>query len=171
MHTCVKRLGMFQAFAFCLSAATLVSGCSAPPATLDLITFARKALASAQQTQAEQHAEILGHLVSQTAALDAGFDADVKLAAAGQIKNASGEPLKLTAEWVISARKGYVAARDMLAQQVRSLESTDTVAADNLRAADEALEMAAELILRQYALSERIRQELLQAQRSLVHGR
>jgi len=147
------------------------AGCSAPTATLNLITFARKALVSAQQAQAAQHDELTQHLKKQATALDAAFDNDVRLVAAGQIKGASGEPIELTPEWVVSARKGYAAARDLIADEIRSAESSHAAELDNLKAADEALDMASQLIVRQSAIAEQIKQQLISVQRRLAHGK
>ena len=148
-----------------------LSGCSAPTATLDLITVARKGLGMAGQAELEHQAQLTDQLNAQIASLDAAFDADVRLVAAGQIKDAQGGILTLTPEWVISARKGYAAARDLLAGQMRSAEAVHVTRLDNLQAADEALDMASQLIVQQWAVTERIRQELINMQRRLIHGK
>ncbi len=152
-------------------AGCLLAGCTAPPATVDLITVARKGLAMAKEAQASQHTEIVRHLESQSAALDSAFDADVRLAAAGQIKTADGQVAAFTPEWVISARKGYAAARDAMSTELRSAESANTARSDNLKAADEALDMASQLIVQQYSVSEQIKQQLINVQRSLLNGK
>jgi len=144
-------------------------GCAAPTATLELITVARKGILSAQESQAAQHAEIVERLKAQTAALDSAFDADVRLAAAGQIAKPDGRPVELTVDWIISARKGYVAARDLLSEQIRSAEAAHVAGQDNLKAADEALEMASQLTVQQWNIAERIKQHLIAVQRRLVH--
>jgi len=146
-----------------------LAGCAAPSATLDLITVARKGIASARESQAAQHAEIIERLKAQTAALDSAFDADVRLAAAGQITKPDGRPVELSVDWIISARKGYVAARDLLAEQIRSAEVAHVARQDNLKAADEALEMASQLTVQQWNIAERIKQHLMAVQRRLVH--
>ncbi len=148
-----------------------LGGCSAPVATLDLITVARKALTQSQEEEKMSHADLLQQLKGQTAALDQAFDADVKLVAAGQIKDASGKPIEMTPEWIISARKGYAAARDLISKQGRSAESAHLVRLDNLKAADEALEMASQLIVQQLSIKDRVKQHLINVQRSLIHGR
>lgn len=150
----------------CLSAV----GCTAPQATLDLITVARKGLTDAQEAQARQHAAFLGRVQTQMGSLDVAFDADVKLIAAGGIQDEAGQPLSLTPEWVISARKGYAVARDALADEMRAASAAHAVHQDNLWAADEALEMASQLIVQQWAVSDRIRQALINMQRKIVHG-
>lgn len=164
----VKRINRLV---ICGLMAAVLAGCGAPSATLDLITLARKAMDSTRQGQLAQHSELMRQFKAQAAALDEAFDADVKLVAAGQIKDASGQPLSLSPQWVISARKGYVAARDIVSQQTRSAETAHATRIDNIKVADEALEMASQLIVRQWAISDRIKQELINVQRRLVHGR
>lgn len=147
----------------------LAGGCSAPSTTLDLITVARKGLISARRQADLQHAEIVDRLKGQAAALDSAFDADVKLAAAGQIITPDGKTVAFTPQWVISARKGYIAARDMLADQVRSAEAAHAAGQDNLKVADESLQMASHLIVQQWNVAEQIKQHVLSIQRSLVN--
>lgn len=152
-----------------LVSAIVLTGCSAPTATLDLITVARKGISSAADEEVHQHAEIVKRLEAQMFALDSAFDADVRLAAAGQIKDAEGAAVELSPEWVISARKGYIAARDLLSKQIQSSQMAHANRRDNLKAADEALDMASQLIVRQWNVAERIRQHLLNVQRRSVH--
>lgn len=147
-------------------AAIVPGGCTAAPATLELITVARRALSEAKDTQAAQHAQLIQQMEAQQAALDAAFDADVTLAAAGGITDAQGQPVTFSPQWVISARRGYIAARDALAEQVRATEAAHAVRQDNLTAADEALDMAAHLIVTQWNIAERLKTVLLAAQRS-----
>ncbi|MGC9455380.1 MAG: hypothetical protein ACP5HU_11025 [Phycisphaerae bacterium] len=135
-------------------------------AAVDLIAVAREGLADARLAEQQHHERYIRQLTRQMQALDDAFDADVRLAAAGQITNADGEPVALTADWVISARKGYTAAREIIAQQMLSADRAHAVRMDNLSAADEALEMACDLLLRQAAIAEPIRRTLLEA-----HGR
>lgn len=146
-------------------AAFAAVGCSPPAATLELIAVARGGLADARAAQEELHEELIGQVRSRRSALDAAFDADVRAVAGGQVTGADGEPVTLDADWVISARKGYAAAGDLLAEQVRDIERARAVRLDNLAAADEALEMAADLILRQQAVGGRLREYVLKAQR------
>lgn len=169
----VRRAGCRAASvaAAVLLLAGVAGGCSPPSASLELIAVARQGMAAAKQAQQQYHQREADLLASQAAALDAAFDADVRLAAAGQITDAAGRPVPLTADWVISARKGYSAARDAVAGQIRSREASHAVEMDNLSAADEAMEMAARLILEQMSLSARFRQELMQAQERLAAGR
>ncbi len=155
----------------CFAAAAVLGGCGAPTATLELITVARKGIADARVGQEGLHAELVRRLGAQSAALDSAFDADARLAEAGQIKDAQGRPVALSAEWVISARRGYAAARDLLAGQIRSAEKTHATRMDNLSAADEALELASQLILSQWAVREQIRRRLLAVRRSLIHDK
>ncbi len=72
---------------------------------------------------------------------------------------------------MISARKGYAAARDLLAEQLRSNESAHATRLDNLQAADESLEMATQLIIQQSAIADRVRMQLLEAQKKLLAPR
>jgi hypothetical protein len=125
----------------------------------------------ARQAELDHHTDLQKRLNAQQASLDAAFDADVKLVAAGQVKDAEGEALALTPEWVISARRGYIAARDLVADQMRSAEATHATRLDNLEAADQALDMASQLILEQWAVGMRIKQELIKVQRSFIHGK
>ena len=167
--TMARRIRI-AAFSAAAAAAVVLGGCSAPSATLELITVARKALAEAKQTQAVQHDDLVKQLEANKAALDAAFDADVALAAAGGLKDANGQPVPFTPQWVISARRGYAAARDVLAQQVQQADAVHAVNQDNLTAADESLDMAAQLIVATWNVAERLRMQLLAAQRSLTHG-
>ena len=152
-------------------AACPLAGCSAPSATLDLITVARMGIKSAAEVQTANHAELLRHYDTQAKALDSAFDADVRLVAGGQLADAAGKPVKLTAEWVISARKGYAAASGMIADQKRNAEAAHAVHLDNLNAADEALDMASQLIVQQSSLTQKLKQHLIGIQRRLIDGR
>ncbi|MCJ7544568.1 MAG: hypothetical protein MUP47_08425 [Phycisphaerae bacterium] len=147
-------------------AAIVPCGCTAAPATLELIAVGRRALVEAKDTQTAQHAQLVEHIEAQQAALDAAFDVDVTLAAAGGITDAQGQPVQFTPQWVISARRGYIAARDALAEQVRTAEAAHAIRQDNLTAADEALDMASQLIVAQWNITERLKTFLLSAQRS-----
>lgn len=157
---------MAAALAMCV-----LGGCAAPPATMDLITVARKGLAMAKEAQASQHAEIVRHLESQSAAMDQAFDADVRLAATGQIKTADGQAVAFSPEWVIAARKGYAAARDTLRRELCDAQTANAARTDNLKAADEALDMASQLIVQQYSISEQVKLQLINVQRSLRNGK
>ncbi len=153
-----------------LIAACPLAGCSAPSATLDLITVARMGIKSASEAQAASHAELLQHYDAQAKSLDDAFDTDVRLIESGQIKDTEGNPLKLDAEWIISARKGYAAARDVIAEQKRGVEAAHAVNIDNLNAADEALDMASRLIVQQSSLTQKLKQHLINIQRRLIDG-
>lgn len=146
-------------------------GCSPPPATLDLIAVARAGLADARAAQADQHQALMKQYAAQAAALDAAFDADVRLAAGGALTDGSGKSVPLSGEWVVSARKGYIAARDAVSETMRSAQAAHTVRMDNVQAADEALDMAASLILQQQALNLRVREQLLEFQRKASNGK
>lgn len=148
--------------------ALLLSSCSAPPATMELVTVAQKALRDAQSLEQDRHQESLARLGELESAMDAAFDADARLVEAGRIPGSDGQPLPLSAEWVISARKGYAAGRWALALQRSRNEQQHATHLDNLVAADEALGLAGQLILQQYALSESARQVILAAQRRFI---
>jgi hypothetical protein len=125
----------------------------------------------ARQAEVEHHAQLAKQVEAQLASLDIAFDADVRLAAAGQVRDPDGKVLTLTADWVISARKGYAAARDILAGQTRSADASHAVRVDNLKAADDALDMAAQLTVQQWAITNNLRQELINVQRRLINGK
>lgn len=162
----ITRVRMLRFF---LLVVVLLTGCNAPTATLELITVARKGINSAVEGEKRQHAEVVRQLEAQMAALDSAFDADVRLVAAGQIKNPEDNPVELSPEWVISARKGYTAARDLLSGQIQSTRTVHAKRLDNLEAADEALEMASQLIVRRWNIAERIKEHVLNVQRRFIH--
>jgi len=76
----------------------------------------------------------------------------------------------------IAARQGYAAARNLLAEQIRAAEGAHAVRLDNLQAADEALEMASQLVVIQWSVSEKIKQQFFKKifkkafHRSLFNG-
>ncbi len=146
---------------FVLILVMLSPGCATPTATVDLIGVAKKSLASAAEAQQQSHGLIVKQYQAQQSALDAAFDADVRLAAAGGLKNAKGDPVALSADWIISARKGYTAARETLAEQIRREQATHAVEQDNIAAALEALDMANELTVLQWNVGERFKQQFL----------
>ena len=158
---------------FCvLSVLTVLSvtvGCGSPPATLELVSVAQKALVDATQYQSDRHVDALQRLDESLAALDAAFDADVRLIEAGKITDLTGEPVELSADWVISARKGYAAARGAVAEQRRRLEAAHTTHLDNLAAALEALDLAKSLIIQHASLTARAKQFVMSLQRRPVH--
>jgi hypothetical protein len=145
-----------------------LTGCTSPPATLELVGVAQKALADARTYQAQRHQEAMGNLVSLASSLDAAFDADVRLAAAGGIVSPDGKSVALSPEWVISARKGYAAGRDALASQRQKMDSGHAQQLDNLSAASEALDLAKALIIQSSFLNEQARQILMSLQRKAI---
>lgn len=149
--------------------AAWLGGCSTPPATLDLITAARAGLDGARQAELAHQAQLAEQLARQAAALDAAFDADVKLVAAGQIVGPDSQPARLTGEWVISARQGYAAALRALQTNQAQDQKAHAARMDNLAATDEALQMASELVSWQMKVSEPIRQRLLALQKRWIH--
>ena len=149
----------------------VIAGCGEPTATLDLLGVARMGIADAERAETAHHAEAMENIRRRVAELDEAFDADVRLVAAGHIRDADGGPIALTPEWVIAARKGYVAARDALGDQSAVRQADHAVRMDNLKAADEALDMAAQLVLQRQALADHVRDALLAAQRRLTDGK
>ena len=147
-----------------------LNGCAAPQAAVDLIAVAREGLTGAKEAENQQHEYLMANLQAKIGALDAAFDADVRLAAAGGIQTADGERVTLSSQWVISARKGYSAARGAIAEQMQSAQAVHFVRQDNLQAADEALEMAGQLIVEHSLLGRRIRQALAKAKEELTDG-
>jgi len=158
-----------NSFALSVTLSVWLAGCATPSATLDLIGIARKAITD-EQAQAEQmHGQFIERLKAQGDALDSAFDADVRLVANGQMKMANGAPVELSSDWVISARKGYAAARDMLADAIRSADTAHLVRQENLRVADESLDMASQLVVQNWKVTEKVKQYILNAQRSPKH--
>jgi hypothetical protein len=115
------------------------------------------------------HDQHVQQLAAQRRALDAAFDADVHLAAAGRLRGADGLAVELSPEWVVSARKGYAAARDILAEQARLADANHAVRLDNLAAAAEAVDMTEQLITLQWSIAEPLRQEFINLRRRLFH--
>lgn len=144
----------------------LLAGCGTPTATLDLISVARRGLDDARTAERQRREEMRQRVESQMDALGDAFDTDVRLVSAGEVTGPDGKPVALSAEWVISARKGYAAAGRMLLQQALADQADHLQRLDNLAAADEALLMAAGLIVRRAAVSERVRNVLMD-----LHGR
>jgi hypothetical protein len=147
----------------------VLAGCGAPTATLDLISVARRGLADARKAELQRKEEMTRRVETQMAALDDAFDADVRLVSAGDVTGADGKPVELSADWVISARKGYSAAGRMLMEQALADQADHLQRLDNLSAADEALQMAGGLIVRQAAISQRARNVLMQLHRRIIH--
>jgi len=148
-------------FLLFLAAVFASGGCASPTATIDLIAVGRSGLASARQAQLQNHDDLVARHKAQLSALDTAFDSDVRLAAAGGIKNSKGEPVALTPEWVISARRGYTAVRNIMAQQMQKTQTAHTTQLDNIKAADEALEMAGQLTVMQWNISEQFKQQFM----------
>ncbi|MFP4140113.1 MAG: hypothetical protein ACLFVY_06075 [Phycisphaerae bacterium] len=150
----------------CAVLPVLLAGCGAPTATLDLISVARRGLADARSAELQRSEEMTRRVESQMDALGEAFDTDVRLVSAGEVTGADGKPVALSPEWVISARKGYAAAQRMLVQQTLTDQADHLQRLDNLAAADEALQMATGLIVRRAAVSQRVRNVLMD-----LHGR
>lgn len=155
-----------------VSAAVLLAalvGCSASPAALDLLDQAERGLNDARSLEQDRHAEGIDRLAGQVSALDAAFDADVRLAEAGAIRDEQGRTVPLDGEWVISARRGYGAALRALHERQRQAEQAHATRLDNIDAAAEALDMARRLIVQQMRIPQDIRQRLLTLHRSAPH--
>lgn len=148
---------------------SVASGCGAPPATIELISVAERALIDATDFQSARQAEQTQQLDSALSSLDAAFDADVRLVEAGKITDSTGKTIPLSAEWVISARKGYAAARNALGQHRGRVETAHATHQDNLAAAGEALALAKILILEHSSLTARARSLLTALQRRFIH--
>ena len=139
-------------------------GCSAPTATTGLIAQGQRGLADARHAQQRTYARYCASHQMQLRTLDDAFDADVKLVAAGQLTGPDAQPVPLSADWVISARRGYAFARDTLATQFASETHAHAIQLDNLAAATEALHLANELTVLQWNVSARIKQAFLRNQ-------
>jgi hypothetical protein len=147
----------------------MLAGCGAPTATLDLISVARRGLVDAREAELQRSEEMTRRVETQMDALGDAFDTDVRLVSAGEVTGADGKPVELSADWVISARKGYAAAQRMLLQQALADQADHLQRLDNLSAADEALQMAGGLIIRQAAVSQRARNVLTQLHRRIIN--
>lgn len=175
MHATNRDVRRRRCFAARLagSAALLIAiclaGCGTDAAAVELIGAAQLGLNSATEGEKAHHARWQEQIDAQRAALAAAFDADVRLAASGQIPGADGQPVELSPEWVISARKGYAAALGMLAEQDRQATAAHATRMDNLAAAGECLQMARELLLRRAELTGRVRGILERIERRWTH--
>jgi len=150
----------------CLSG--VFAGCAPPQATISLINQGQAAIAGARADVAAQHGEIVRFLAAQDGALDVAFDADVKLIAAGAIKDKAGNAVPLSADWVISARKGYSAAKSIVSAEIRSAEIAQSIRQDNLAAGVDALDLAKKLIIMQMNLSENMKGWLMSLESKVI---
>lgn len=147
----------------------MAAGCGTPTATLDLIAVARRGLSEAKSAELQRRQESRRAIEARLDMLDDAFDEDVRLVSAGQVTTEDGGgTVELSADWVISARKGLSAGHRMLLEQALVDQAAHLQRLDNLAAADESLEMAAGLIVRQAAISERARQVLTKLHRRIV---
>ncbi len=167
MNTCVKKYCLVVFIIF--PALFGFTGCGAPSGTLDLLTVARKGIELSAQQQSKQHAEIIKHLRDKLTSLDSAFDADLTLIEAGQIKDSNGQPIPLTGSWVITARKGYIAVRDILWDQIQSAETAHRQSLENIKTTHEVLERACELIVSQWQVAEKVKQHVLHVQRRILN--
>jgi len=151
-----------------LLAGTLV-GCSAPTAAMDLIIQARQGLALSRQAHLDQHEQLMRLLGSQKTQLDDAFDNDARLVEAGAITDPQGQPVAMSAEWAISARRGYSAACDAISRQIQQANLAHTQDLDNIQAVDEAMDLAGLLIIQQYSVAQNLKNQLIQAHRRIIN--
>ncbi|MFP4054549.1 MAG: hypothetical protein ACLFV7_11880 [Phycisphaerae bacterium] len=155
----------------CLCLASLAAGgCGSSAAALELITVARRGLAGASEAEQQRYEQTREAIGRQVDALGRAFDADVRLVAVGRVTDADGNAVSLTPEWVIRARQGYTAGRDLLQREVLQQQAAHAVRMDNIAASDEALEMAGDILLRQASVGEKVRSMLKQVHRRWIDG-
>lgn len=164
---CARRC---SAAALAALLATL-AGCGGSAASLELLAAARGGIALAREAELEHQQRYDRQLAAQAEALDAAFDADVRLVDAGRLLGPEGEPVRLTAAWVIAARQGYAAGQRALQEEARASAAAHAGRLDDLAATDEALEMAVELIAADAALADRVRVRLAQVRGRWLDGR
>lgn len=121
--------------------AACLTGCG-PYAGLqaDLATQAREGLRRVETARRGDAEATARALIERRQRLDAAFDADVRTRSA------------LDAAWVIEARRAYAAGLDALAEARARHAGADAAAADNARAADEALALLEGMLRRQERL-------------------
>jgi hypothetical protein len=121
--------------------AACVAGCG-PYAGLqaDLASQAREGLRRVEAARRADAEATAWALIERRRRLDEAFDADVRTRTA------------LDAVWVIEARRAYAAGLDALAEARARHSGADAVAADNARAADEALALLERMLRRQERL-------------------
>lgn len=151
---------MFLGLSMCL----LCGGCATPTATTELITQGLKGLEMARSAREQSYAIETKMYQQQLAALDAAFDADAKLIASGGLKDKDGKAIEITADWIISARKGYSAAVGAVNNHMIKSQQVYATDLDNITAASEALQYANELVVMQWNVGERFKQQFLQLQ-------
>lgn len=142
----------------------LCSGCATPTATTELIAQGMKGLEMARDAREQSYAIETKMYQQQLASLDAAFDADVKLIAAGGLTDKDGKAVEMTSDWVISARKGYSTAAGVIGKAMIQSHQAYATDLDNIAAANEALQLANELVVLQWNVGERFKQQFLQLQ-------
>jgi len=132
---------------------SLLVGCSAGPATLDLIAVGEAGLIEAKTIQTDTHQELMDGYTQQQKSLNTAFEQDIKAAFNGQtIDPQTGKPLVPTADWIISTQKVTALAANIIANEKVKLQNAYNIRQDNLRASLEALQMARALTLQTYNL-------------------
>jgi hypothetical protein len=147
-----------------LVASLLCGGCATPTATTELISQGLKGLEMARSAREQSHEIETKMYQQQLAALDAAFDSDVRLITAGGLKDKDGKAIALTADWIISSRKGYSAAACAITNHMVKAQQVYATDLDNIAAANEALQLANELVVMQWNVGERFKQQFLQLQ-------
>jgi hypothetical protein len=137
--------------------------CSPPMATLTLVEQAKGALAEARKREISLHEKLIKAENKNLKALDQGFDSDVRLCAAGQIKKPDGTPVVFSPEWVITSRKAYSAGVLLTATNIQTQTSAHANALDNLSVGEEMLEKVSTIVVMQQNLNQNVKGWILGA--------
>jgi hypothetical protein len=112
-----------------LAIVLMTSGCASWTQTqIDLVTQARKGVATLAQASANRNDPIAQLAKIRRDKLDAAFDEDAR------------NQVELSADWVIDARKAYAAGLDEFAKQQAANEASLAAEKSNLSATDAALQ-------------------------------
>ena len=130
-----------------LLAIICVPGCFDRNSDLELISIAQQGIVSAQRNNTKTHTQLINSYKLAKANLAIGFDNDVKLIEAGKILDSEGKPLGLNSQWIISSRKGYAKALEILDKSIEEENRFYIESLDNLSAASQALELIKKRIL------------------------
>jgi len=149
---------------FGLTVFLMCGGCATPTATTELISQGLKGLEMARDAREQSYAIETKMYQQQLSALDVAFDSDVRLLATGGLKDKDGKAIELTADWVISSRKGYSAAAAAINTHMIKAQQVYATDLDNITAANEALQLANELVVMQWNVGERFKRQFLQLQ-------
>jgi len=139
-------------------------GCTTPTATTELISQGIKGLELARSAREQSYTIETKMYQQQLASLNTAFDADVSLVSAGGLKDKDGKAVEMTAEWIISARKGYSAAVDSINEKMVKAQQVYSTDLDNITAANEALQLANELVVMQWNVAEKFKEQFLKLQ-------